>query len=119
MIRVGLVVVVHGVSDDLRVAVDHRGRIEPAFPGRDVGDVTDELAAGSVGGEVAADEVGDVVVAAVLLGQAAGCACLPWRGSRTTDDQLWFGAMFFGLRVGRSSRSTTALIAARACFLMS
>src|SRR4029079_17945088 len=53
-------VVGHGVADDFPVeAVDDGGQVEPALPGRDVGDVADELAAGGVGGEVAAHQVGD------------------------------------------------------------
>jgi hypothetical protein len=37
--------------------------------GRDVGDVADHFLAGLLGGEVAADEVADVVRLAVLLGE--------------------------------------------------
>ena len=46
-------VVGHGVADDFPVeAVDDGGQVKPALPGRDVGDVADELGAGPVGGEV-------------------------------------------------------------------
>src|SRR5674476_1658414 len=55
-----LVVVAHRPADDLAgVAVDDQGHIQPALPGRDVGDVADEFGAGRLGGEVAPDQVRD------------------------------------------------------------
>src|SRR4051794_12280615 len=56
----GAQMVGHGVADaGLGVAVDHRGQIQPTRPGPDVGDVADQLDPRRVGGEVAADQVGD------------------------------------------------------------
>jgi len=51
------------------VAVDDGGQIQPAFPGGDIRDVTDEFLAGRRRGEVPAEQVGDAVSVAVLLGQ--------------------------------------------------
>src|SRR5687768_14606067 len=48
----------HGPADDLAAAaIDHRGQIQPAGPGADVGDVADQLPPRLVGGEVPADEI--------------------------------------------------------------
>src|SRR6187397_1629 len=58
--QIGAQVLGKRVADaGLGVAVDHRGQVQPALPGRQVGDVPDELRARRVGGEVACDEVGD------------------------------------------------------------
>src|SRR3954470_9810590 len=58
--QVGAHVLGQGVADArLGVAVDHCGQIQPAFPGRQVGDVSDELGAGGVGVEVAGEQVRD------------------------------------------------------------
>src|SRR6478672_11441199 len=58
--QTGAHVVGHRVADDLAVeAVDHGGYVQPALPGRDVGNVPDQLGAWGVGGEVAAHQVRD------------------------------------------------------------
>lgn len=56
----GAVVVGHRPAQDrLAVTVDDGGQIYKAFPGRDVGDVANELGARLLGGEVTPDQVGD------------------------------------------------------------
>jgi hypothetical protein len=66
-----LVVVVHRPAHHgLGVAIDDGRQVDPAFPGVDVRDVADQFQAGSIGGEVALDEVGDVVGLAVVVGEA-------------------------------------------------
>src|SRR6202044_4092493 len=52
------------------VAVDDRGQVKPALPGRNISDVADHLLAGCGGGEIAAHEIGDGVLLAVALGEA-------------------------------------------------
>lgn len=51
------------------MTVDDGCQVQPAFPGRNVGDVSDEFLTGSGGGEVAVDEVWDVVFMSVPLGE--------------------------------------------------
>src|SRR5262249_24971908 len=54
-----LVVVVHGIPDDLlRAAVDNCREIQPPLTGRNVSDITDELFSRGVSGRVPADDVG-------------------------------------------------------------
>src|SRR6478752_9167687 len=58
--QTGAHVIGHRVADELAVeAVDHGGQVQPALPGRDVGNVPDQLGARGVGGEVAAYQVRD------------------------------------------------------------
>src|SRR5882757_10984615 len=54
----GLIVIVHGITDDfLGAAVDDGRHIEPSLAGGDIGDIPDHLFSRVVGGEVAADKV--------------------------------------------------------------
>jgi hypothetical protein len=56
--QVGAHVVGHRVPDHLAgLQVDHRGQTEPALACGHVGDVADQPFAGSLGGEVAADQI--------------------------------------------------------------
>ncbi|MCW2861982.1 MAG: hypothetical protein JWP48_3690 [Actinoallomurus sp.] len=67
----GLVVIAHRPADHrFGVAVDDGRQINPAFPRRDIGDVTDHLLARRIGGEVTPHQVGDVVLLAVAAGEA-------------------------------------------------
>jgi hypothetical protein len=69
--KLGLIMIVSRPADHgFGVAVDDRGQVKPALPGRNIGDVADHLLAGCGGGEIAAHEVGDGVLLAVALGEA-------------------------------------------------
>src|SRR5882724_1325814 len=58
----GAHVLSHRVTDHLfREAVQHRRQVQPPLPGTDIRDVADQFDSGSIGGEVAADQVGQVV----------------------------------------------------------
>jgi len=71
--QVGAHVLGHRPADDgLGVAVDHGGQVEPAGPGAHVSDVPDQLAPRSLGGEVAADVVGDPRLTLVHRGGPVG-----------------------------------------------
>src|SRR3954468_3908810 len=69
----GAQMVGHRVADaGLGVAVDHGGQIQPPGPGPEVGDVADQLDPRRVGGEVAADQVGDGLPAGDRGGRPPG-----------------------------------------------
>ena len=53
-----------------RPAVDDRGQVKPALPGRDVSNIADHFLARRPGGEITVHQIGDVVLLAVVLGEA-------------------------------------------------
>ena len=68
----GAVVVGHGIADDLAGGqVQPAGEVEPALGGRQVSDVANQLDAGTLGVEVAADEVRGRLRLLVRPGQRA------------------------------------------------
>ena len=52
------------------MAVDDRGEVKPALPGRNVRNTADELHARHAGGEIPQHKIGNIVLLAVTLGKA-------------------------------------------------